>query len=213
MRPETYPAFLNLQDKHVLIVGGGRVAERKVLSLLKSGANVTVISPQITKRLEREVKRGKIRHIPRIYKNGDIQNAFLTIAATDSTEINKKVSQNAPFLINVVDSPSLCNFIVPSIIRRGHLTIAISTNGISPALSKTIRKELQKLYPSEFSKYLRLLEKIRKKAMEGIKDRGKRTKLLKSIAEEDVVKTLRTKGLKEAENKIFQSMKKFKLFY
>ncbi len=212
MRLEKYPAFLNLQDKHVLIVGGGRVAERKSLSLLKSGANITVISPQITKRLEREVKKGKIRHIPRVYKNGDIKNAFLTIAATDSMEINKKVSQDASFLINVVDSPSLCNFIVPSIVRRGHLTIAISTNGISPALSKTIRKEIQKLYPAEFSKYLTLLDKIRKKAMEKIKDRRKRTRLLKSVAEEDIVKALRTKGMKEVENRLFQSMKKFELF-
>ncbi|MGB9716270.1 MAG: precorrin-2 dehydrogenase/sirohydrochlorin ferrochelatase family protein [Thermodesulfovibrionales bacterium] len=197
-RKTYYPVFLNLEGKNIIVVGGGRVAERKVLSLIKTGADITVISPQITRRLEREVIKGKIKHVPREYnKKSDIKNAFLTIAATDSKEINRKVSQDACCLINVVDSPHLCNFIVPSIVKRGHLTIAVSTNGISPALSKTIRKELQRFYKPAFSGYLRLLEKIRKNAIEKIKDRRKRSRLLKSIASERIIKTLRKKGLKE----------------
>lgn len=193
-----YPVFLNLEGKKIVVVGGGRVAERKVLSFIKTGADITVISPQLTKKLEKEVIKGKIKHIPREYNEKNyIGKAFLTIAATDSNEINRKVSQDAPYLINVVDSPSLCNFIVPSIVKRGHLTIAVSTNGISPALSKTIRKELQKFYNLEFSGYLRLLEKIRKKVIKEIKDRRKRSKFLKSIASEKIIKTLRKKGLKE----------------
>lgn len=204
-----YPIFLNLKGKKIIVVGGGRIAERKVLSLIKTGADITVISPQITKRLEREVIKGRIKYIPREYnKKSDVEKAFLTIAATDSKEINRKVSQDAPYLINVVDSPSLCNFILPSIVKRGHLTIAVSTNGISPALSKTIRKELQRFYNLEFSGYLRLLEKIRKKAIEEIKERRKRTKLLKSVASERIIKTLRTKGLKEVRNIIKQSISK-----
>ena len=97
--PSYHPVFLNLKGKRCIVVGGGRVAERKALSLLESGADITVISPEVTKRLRKEsVKRlnrakgssGKIRHIPRKYKKGDLKNAFLVIAATDSNEINKK---------------------------------------------------------------------------------------------------------------------------
>ena len=192
-----YPAFLNLKSKKVIVVGGGKVAERKAFVLLRTGANVTIISPEVTKRIEKEKLKGKIKHISRQYKKSDSKKTFLIIGATDSQEINKKVSQDALCLVNVVDSPPLCNFIVPSVIRRGPLTIAISTSGISPALSKSIRRELEKLYSPEFAKYLRLLEKIRKKAMKEIPDKKKRTKFLKSLASEEIIKLLRKDGFKK----------------
>jgi precorrin-2 dehydrogenase/sirohydrochlorin ferrochelatase len=192
-----YPTFLNLKGKKVIVIGGGKVAERKAFALLKTGANVTIISPGITKRIEKEKLKGRIKHIPRQYRKGDTKKAFLIIAATDSQEINKKVSEEALCLVNVVDSPSLCNFIVPSVIQRGHLTIAVSTSGISPALSKSIRKELEKLYGPEFADYLRLLERIREKAMKEIYDKKKRAKFLKSLASEEMIKVLREKGVKE----------------
>lgn len=177
-----YPVFLNLKNKGCVVVGGGKVAERKVLSLLKSGAEVTVISPELTKRLKKESLSGRIKHIPRRYKKGDLKNAFLVIAATDSNEINEKVSEDAPHLINVVDVPSLCNFIVPSVVKRGPLTIAISTSGVSPSMAKTIRKELEKLYGPEFARYLNSLKKIRIKAMAEIKDKKERERFLKKLA-------------------------------
>lgn len=177
-----YPVFLNLKNKGCVVVGGGKVAERKVLSLLKSGAEVTVISPELTKRLKKESLSGRIKHIPRRYKKGDLKNAFLVIAATDSNEINEKVSEDAPHLINVVDVPSLCNFIVPSVVKRGPLTIAISTSGVSPSMAKTIRKELEKLYGPEFARYLNSLKKIRIKTMAEIKDKKERERFLKKLA-------------------------------
>jgi precorrin-2 dehydrogenase/sirohydrochlorin ferrochelatase len=194
-----YPAFLNLKGKRTIVVGGGKVAERKILALLKAGANITVISPDITKRIEQEKRKGRIKHTPRQYRKGDNKKALLVIAATDSQYINKKVSEEAPCLINVVDCPSLCNFIVPSVIKRGPLTIAVSTSGISPALSKLIRKELEKLYGPEFVGYLSLLEKIRGKAMEEIRDKKKRTEFFKSLASEEMIRMLREKGFKEVE--------------
>jgi len=194
-----YPAFLNLEGKRVVVVGGGKVAERKILALLKAEAHITVISLEITKRIAREKLRGSLKHIPRQYREGDVKNTFLVIAATDSEEINKKVSEDALCLVNVVDTPSLCNFIVPSVIQRGHLTIAISTSGVSPALSKAIRQELERLYGPEFAEYLRLLEKVRKKAMAEIHYKKKRTGFLKSLASEEMIKTLREKGIKEVE--------------
>lgn len=186
-----YPVFLNLKNKGCVVVGGGKVAERKVLSLLKSGAEVTVISPELTKRLKKESLSGRIKHIPRRYKKGDLKNAFLVIAATDSNEINEKVSEDAPHLINVVDVPSLCNFIVPSMVKRGPLTIAISTSGVSPSMAKTIRKELEKLYGPEFARYLNSLKKIRIKAMAEIKDKKERERFLKKLAA-DAWKKLRS---------------------
>ena len=192
-----YPAFLNLKGKKTVVIGGGKVAERKILALLKAGADVTVISPKITKRIAGEKLKGSLKHIPRQYRKGDVKNTFLVIAATDSEEINQKVSEDATCLVNVVDTPSLCNFIVPSVLQRGPLTIAVSTGGISPALSKSIRKELEKLYGPEFTEYLRLLETIRKRAMKEIQNKKSRADFLKSLASEEIVKMLRQKGLQE----------------
>ncbi len=188
-----YPVFLHLSGRPCVVVGGGKVAERKALSLLKSGASVTIISPGLTKRLKKEASAGNIRHISRRYQNGDLKKAFLTIAATDSIEINKKVSEDAPHLVNVVDVPSLCNFIVPSVVRRGPLTIAISTSGASPSTAKTIRKELEKLYGPAFGKHLNSLRKKRAKAMEEIKDKKERERFLKSLATEEIIRKLRKK--------------------
>lgn len=194
-----YPVLLNLKGKEAVVIGGGKVAERKILALLMAGANITVIGPEITKRIEKEKLKGSIKHIPRQYKKGDTKKAFLVIAATSSQDVNKKVSEEAPCLVNVVDSPSLCNFIVPSVIKRGSLTIAVSTSGISPTLSKSIRRELEKLYGPEFVGYLRLLEKIRGEAMREIRDKKKRIEFFKSLASEEMIKMLRKKGFKEVE--------------
>ena len=169
------------------------------MALLKAGADVTVISPEITKRIAGEKLKGRIKHISRQYRRGDSRKAFLVIAATSSQEINRRVSEDATCLVNVVDTPSLCNFIVPSVLQRGPLTIAVSTGGISPALSKSIRQELEKLYGPEFAEYLQLLEKIRKKAMAEIWNKEQRTNFLKSLASEEMIKMLREKGLKEVQ--------------
>ena len=196
--PEVYyPAFLNLKNKKAVVVGGGKVAERKTLSLLKAGSDVKVISPYLTKRLEKEKLRGRIEHIPRQYRKGDFKSVFLVIAATDSGVINERVSKDAPYLVNVVDTPHLCNFIVPSIVNRGLLTIAVSTTGVSPGLSRSIRKELEKLYGPEFANYLKSVKVIRSKALKLIQDKKKRGELLKAIASEKIINILREKGFKE----------------
>ena len=175
-----YPVFLNLKGKKALLLWGGKVAERKILALLKTDADVTVISPEITKKIEKEKLKGRIKHIRRQYRKGDLKNAFLVIAATDSPDVNEQVSKDAPCLVNVVDTPHLCNFIVPSVIKRDPLTIAVSTSGISPALSRSIRKELEKMYGSEFSDYLKSLKVIRAEAMKVIRDKRKRGRIFKS---------------------------------
>ena len=177
-----YPILLNLQGKKCIVVGGGKVAERKALSLLKSGAKITVISPECTVRLKKENLTGRIKYISRRYKNGDLKNAFLVIAATDAGETNRKISEDAPYLVNVVDMPLLCNFIVPSVVRRGPLTISVSTSGVSPSLARTIKKELEGLYGREFEKHLNYIKKIRVRSLAGIKNNKERIKFLRGLS-------------------------------
>jgi precorrin-2 dehydrogenase/sirohydrochlorin ferrochelatase len=196
-----YPAFLDITGKQCVVIGGGRVAERKCPPLMRAGARVVVISPKLTRGLEAFKKKGLIRHIGRHYRRGDMKSAFMAIAATDSREINLKVAADAAThntLLNVVDNPPLCNFIVPSVLRRGPLTIAISTGGVSPAMARTIRKSLEGLYTTEFSKYLKLLNTIRTKAMREIPDKGKRSALLKGLASPTIMRILVQRGFREA---------------
>jgi len=169
-----------------VVIGGGKVAERKCLSLISSGALVTVISPALTKRLESSKEKGLIKHKNREYRSSDIRSAFLIIAATDSEETNREISRDAMAadkLVNAVDQPSLCNFIVPSVMKRGLLAIAVSTGGASPAIAKAIRKELQQLYGPEFSRFLNVMRKLRMKAMKEITNRKERENFLKELSE------------------------------
>jgi precorrin-2 dehydrogenase/sirohydrochlorin ferrochelatase len=196
-----YPVFLNLEHKKAVVIGGGKVAERKILSLLKAKADITVISPDITARIAREKQKDTIKHINRRYRSGDLASAFLVIAATDSPCLNKRVSDEASCLVNAVDMPSLSNFIVPSVLQRGPLTIAVSTSGVSPALSRSIRKEIESSYGTEFSEYLKALQGIRAEAMEVIADQKKRGEVLKSVASAQMIRMLRQKGPKETQKK------------
>jgi precorrin-2 dehydrogenase/sirohydrochlorin ferrochelatase len=205
-----YPVFLNLKDRKIVVVGGGKVAERKVFALLRAGADLTVISPEITRKIERERKRGGIKHIRRQYRKGDLSGTFLAIAATDSSAINERISRDAPCLVNVVDTPRLCNFIVPSVMKRGAMTIAISTGGISPALSRAVRKELEKLYGSEFSGYLETLRSIRTEALKDIGNKRKRAEFLKSLVSGEMLGMLRGKGCGEVKRRAAASLKKAK---
>jgi precorrin-2 dehydrogenase/sirohydrochlorin ferrochelatase len=205
-----YPLFLNLSKKRAVVIGGGKVAERKIFPLLRTGAHITVISPEITKKIGSAKQKKTIRHIARQYRSGDLKDAFLVIAATDSPVFNEQVSRDAPCLVNVVDTPHLCNFIVPSTMIRGPLNIAVSTSGISPALSRLIRKELEKAYGCEFSQYLQSLRKIRQDAMDMIPDKRKRTEFLKCIASEKMIRKLRGKGLQEMKKTAEDLLKKAK---
>ena len=190
-----YPAFINLQGKRVVVVGGGKVAERKVLTLINAGAAITVISPLLTKRLWKEKEAGHIRHLPRTYRKGDLKDSFIVIAATDSPEVNSRIAGDAPGLLNVVDVPSECNFIAPSVVKRGPLVFAISTGGTSPAFAKAVRKDIEKSYGKVFSGYLGFVKALRSRAMQEIVDKAAREKFLKSLASGDILDTLRTKGL------------------
>lgn len=190
-----YPAFLNLTGKKTIVVGGGVIAERKVRSLLAAGADVLVISPRLTARLLRLKQQSRINHRARGFRAGDLKGCFLAIAATDDNEVNLKVSAQAFCPVNVVDVPSLCSFIVPSVVKRGPLTLAISTSGVSPALARTIRKELEAIYGKEIAAHLSFVRDVRRKALALIEDRKKRERFLKKLAAPVMLAKLRKEGI------------------
>lgn len=163
------------------MLGGGVVAGRKVSALLKAGADVRVISPALTKGLMKKKASGAIKHTARRYRKGDLRGAALAIAATGSDKENERAARDAEklnVLINVVDTPALCGFIVPSVLHRGPLQIAVSTSGASPAMAREIRKELEALYGAEFGRYLRECARDRGRAIKSIKDPLKRRRAL-----------------------------------
>lgn len=156
-----YPAFLDLQGTPCVVVGGGGVAWRKAKSLLACGARVTVVSPEVVHPLAALARRGRITWCRRRFRGSDLNRAFLVIAATDDQGVNRAVSARARArrrLVNVVDQPALCTFILPSVMSRGALTMAISTGGASPALSKWLRRDLAARYGAWAP---RLLERMR----------------------------------------------------
>lgn len=193
-----YPAFVDLRGKECVVVGGGKVAERKVLSLLRAEAKIRVISPDITGVLLKYKRLGRIEHLKRNYKKGDLKNTFLVVAATSDDCVNKKISHDAPCLVNVVNRPEFANFIVPSVVKRRGLIIAVSTSGASPAMSRTIRKELEIMYGGDFGQFADFLKKLRKKALLEILDNKKRGIFLKETVSGDIFSILRKNGLKKA---------------
>ncbi len=140
------------------------VAERKAISLLEFGAHVLVIAPELTPALRQLAEEKAIEHIPAEYQPGMLEGAFLVIAATDSSLVNKAVSEEARHLgvlVNVVDAPELCTFFMPAIVKRGDLIISISTSGKSPSLAKHVREKLEAEFGLEFGMLAELLGALR----------------------------------------------------
>ena len=162
-----------------MVVGGGKVAERKVEALLSAGARVRVIAPQVTAELRRWAEEGRIELELRPYQEGDLSGAWLAIAATDDPEVQKRVFSEAEargLFCNVVDKPELCSFIVPSVVRRGRLQLAISTSGASPATARRIRERLEEIFGPEWALYLELMAYWRQEILSrGLPEEERRT--------------------------------------
>jgi precorrin-2 dehydrogenase / sirohydrochlorin ferrochelatase len=160
-----YPVHLDIQNRNCLVVGGGGVGTRKVITLLDCGANVIVISPVVSHQLRDYAISGRIKLKERPYQSGDLDDMFLVIGATDDEALNRQISSDADHLntlCNIVDRPQVCNFILPAIVQRDDLVITISTSGKSPALAKKLRKSLEFQFGEEYAVFLRLMGAIRK---------------------------------------------------
>jgi precorrin-2 dehydrogenase/sirohydrochlorin ferrochelatase len=199
----SYPINLvGLENRHCIVVGGGEVAQRKVESLLKAGAEqVVVISPRLTHKLRTLLLAKRIEHRPRGYQQGDLEGAFLVIAATDDPNVNREVWQEAQerrLLINVVDDPHRCNFFVPSVVRRGDLTISICTGGQDPALSARLRQELEPRFGREYAAFLEIAGALRDRVGRELSGRA-RSRFWYALADSQILALLKEGKRQEAE--------------
>jgi precorrin-2 dehydrogenase len=159
-----YPVCLDIKGRACLVVGGGQVGTRKVGTLLRCGARVTVVSPAVTGELARLADRGHIELRLRDYQPADLEAVFLVIGATDDQDQNRRIHQDAEAaqrLCNIVDQPDLCNFVLPAVVAQGDLMVAISTSGRSPAFAKHLRRRLQARFGPEYGRFLDLMGAIR----------------------------------------------------
>ena len=159
-----FPIFLELRDRPCLVVGGGPVAERKVETLLGVGARVTVVSPVTSERLKAWEKKGSIRYVTREYQWGDLIGYQLAFVATDNGEVNAAVAwegRERGVWVNAADDPANCDFILPSVLRRGALVVAVATGGASPALSRAIREELETYFTDDYGVLAQLVAEVR----------------------------------------------------
>lgn len=160
-----YPIFVEMKDRPCVVVGGGVVAERKVETLLKAGAAVTVISPSLTGPLQSRVAAGNVRYIGREYRPGDLIGYEMAFVATDDKKVNPVVAQEARergVWINAADDPSHCDFILPSVLQRGDLVVAVATGGSSPALSRAIREELESYFTKDYAELTEVAAEVRR---------------------------------------------------
>ena len=159
-----YPIFLDLGQRKCVVVGGGPVAERKAAGLLEAGAEVTIVSPDVTQGLQRLAESGDVRLLERAFEETDLEGATLAFAATDSQGVNQAVSDAASrsgIPVNISDRSNRGDFIVPSSFMKGPLQVAISTGGGSPALARIIRQDLEHAVADELVELAQMLERLR----------------------------------------------------
>jgi precorrin-2 dehydrogenase / sirohydrochlorin ferrochelatase len=193
-----YPIALKLDNRSCLIVGAGRVAERKVAALLETGADIQLIGPEAVDEIKALAAGGKISWEKRVFGPGDTAGAFLVIAATGSAAINRMVYDDARkqgALINVVDEPALCDFFVPAVLERGHLQLAISTGGRSPALAGRIKQRLAGEFGPEYEDYLEIVGRFREEIISTVSDPEARLRAYERLFESDLLDEVR-RGVK-----------------
>lgn len=204
-----YPVSLNLVGKQCLVVGGGRVAERKIITLIDCGAQVIVVSPRLSDGLVALAQEKKFRHRDREYRIEDLEGVFLVISATDSREVNRQVAADCferNIVINVADDPEYCNFILPAVVRRGDLSISISTGGKSPALAKKIRQELEFQYGDEYTVLLEYLGRIRKQVLAEVPSQERRQEIFNRLVNMDLLELIKSGQEQEVEERINQCL-------
>ncbi len=188
-----YPMMVDLTGKRCLVVGGGAVAARKIALLVECGAGVEVVSPKVTSRLLALASSGRIRLRRRAVRASDLPGAFLVVVATNDPQVNREVAtraKRAGGLVNVADDPMACSFLVPSMIRRGDLTIAISTGGGSPALAKALRQRLEQTIGPEYEEFVAVLRLLRERTRRAIADPEDRRAIYRRAVQSDLLEAI-----------------------
>jgi precorrin-2 dehydrogenase/sirohydrochlorin ferrochelatase len=189
-----YPISLDITNRKCIVVGGGEVAERKIQRLLDSGADVSVISEELTSDLKLLVEERKIKFVEASYDRSHLDGAFLVFGTTDDGTVNEKVFRDARergILVNVADDPKRCDFILPSLLEQGDLQISVSTGGKSPALARKLRTDLEAMYGPEYAVYLKILGDLRKKIISGGKSSEENKKVFEAIINSDIFEKIR----------------------
>lgn len=192
-----FPISLDINNRSCIVIGGGKVAARKVKSLLASGGLVTVISPALDPELAGLARDGSINWRSRGYEKGDLARAFLVIAATDDVTVQEDVYHEAEennILLNVADVPKWCNFILPATVRRGELTLSVSTAGRSPALARRLRKELEEQYDSAYDILIRILGRLRPIVLDRGLDHSQNKIIFENLLHRDMIDWIRQRN-------------------
>jgi precorrin-2 dehydrogenase / sirohydrochlorin ferrochelatase len=202
----SYPIFLSLTGRRALVVGGGKVALRKAQDLADAGAAVCVVAPKFLAALRKD---NRLRCHKAVYEARMLGGMFLVIAATDDETVNARVAADAAeacVMANVVDRPSLCDFIVPAVVRRGRLTVAVSTGGAAPSLARRLRERIEKDIGPEFAAYLDVMDEVRRKVQSRGLPEETRRRIFERLSEDDIVATARKgkKALRQVVEKILK---------
>lgn len=203
-----YPIYVQLKGQPCVVVGGGKLAEGKVDGLLAGDAKVKIIASVLTPHLHELVQQNQIEYIAREYQEGDLSGAFMVICATDKAETNQQVWDEATAnhqLVNVVDDIPHCNFIAPAILRKGALTIAISTAGHAPALAVRLKERLNHEIGPEYERFLELAGKLREPLARNIPDFETRKALWYQLVDSNILDVL-ADGDEEAAKEIISQV-------
>jgi siroheme synthase-like protein len=189
-----YPIFIDVEDRSVVIIGGGEVCARKAETMMRYGAKLTIVSPEFTPEIERWAGDGHLTIMRKRYETNDIEDAHIVIASTDDTTVNERVAADARALripVNVVDVPRLCEFIVPAIVEKDGIQIAVSTGGKSPAIARTLKEDLNRTVGPEYSEINDLLGSLRDSAKATLPTDTDRKRFFDGIIASGVLNLLR----------------------
>jgi precorrin-2 dehydrogenase / sirohydrochlorin ferrochelatase len=184
--------MVDLRGKKCVVVGGGRIAHDKIAGLITCGARIVVVSPRADRRIQKKARAGELAWKQRRFSASDIEDAFLVIAATNAPGVNEAVFRACRaqgVSCNAVDDPQRCDFFYPAIVRRGPLQIAISTNGLSPALASRLRKELEQQFGPEWGAWVEHLGKRRREILRAKMPAEKRRRMLLKLVSPTAFRT------------------------
>ncbi len=202
-----YPVNLDIRNRKCLVVGGGAVGTRKVMTLLDCGAKVTVVSTDVAEKLQELSDSDIIKLEKRPFQISDLDEMFLVMGATDNQEINREIHSEAErlgILCNIADRPEDCNFILPAIVNRGDLIIAISTSGKSPAFAKKMRKDLEKKFGTEYAEFLKLMGEIRNKLLSEDHEPEAHKHIFEQLIKRDLVKMIKKRQTENIDSLLFE---------